>query len=181
MTFAKEIQVFLEFGRSVNKFNTARKSFRSVIEEEIRACAPNLSKSDYERVVDETISRLSADNKEIKHLLDVSLKAPTFWAVVKLMMPPKGKPYPSQAEPPKLAEALVGLFAGEKYKDSMVDDMEELFEHDLAAGKSVSRARWHYWLRAIRSTGPQLWAFAKRIGLPAGAAAVTHFFDKNIH
>ncbi len=60
-------------------------------------------------------------------------------------------------EPPILAELLLGLFAkNEKYRSSISDSLEEMFEADILKGMTVKRARRRYWITTLRSILPQL-------------------------
>ena len=70
-----------------------------------------------------------------------------------------------KAEPPIIAEFLVGLFAKRRYRNGLLQSLEADFESDLAAGASVRRARSKYWSAALRSIWPQAKAWAKRIGI----------------
>lgn len=67
--------------------------------------------------------------------------------------------------PPQLAELLVCVFARAKDIDGLMGDLQERFERDSAAGMSQHRAKTRYWGRVARSLLPQMWQFAKRIGL----------------
>jgi hypothetical protein len=68
-------------------------------------------------------------------------------------------------QPPLLAEALLCMFARAKDIDALMGDFEEHFARDREAGMSQWRARVRYWARVLRSTGPQMWQAAKRLGL----------------
>lgn len=69
------------------------------------------------------------------------------------------------AEPPRLAEFLVGLLAKKRYRDGLLQNLDEDFQHDLAAGMSLARAKRRYRAAALNSIGPQLWAAVERVGL----------------
>lgn len=66
---------------------------------------------------------------------------------------------------PKFAEFLVGAVAKKRYRNSLLQSLDEDFRNDRAAGMSVRRARLRYWAASLNSIGPQLWAASKRIGL----------------
>jgi hypothetical protein len=70
-----------------------------------------------------------------------------------------------KAEPPILAEFLVGLCAKRRYRTGLLQNLEEDFESNLADGATVRRARRSYWAAALNSIGPQLLASAKRVGI----------------
>jgi hypothetical protein len=74
--------------------------------------------------------------------------------------------------PPLLAETLLCVFARAKDIDALMGDFEELFDRDREAGMSQSRAKVRYWARVLRSTGPQMWQAAKRVGWLGLIAAV---------
>ncbi|MDQ6867340.1 MAG: hypothetical protein M3178_02620 [Pseudomonadota bacterium] len=68
-------------------------------------------------------------------------------------------------EPPIIPEFLVGLFVKRRYRNGLLQNLEDDFESNLAAGATVRRARRKYWSAALHSIGPQLFAAAKRIGI----------------
>jgi hypothetical protein len=68
-------------------------------------------------------------------------------------------------EPPILAEFLVGLCAKRRYRNGLLQNLEEKFESNLANGATIRRARRNYWAAALNSIGPQLLAAAKRVGI----------------
>jgi hypothetical protein len=70
-----------------------------------------------------------------------------------------------KVEPPIIAEFLVGLCVNRRHRNGVLQNLEEDFEHDLAAGVSVRRARRKYWAATLNSIGPRLWALAKRVGI----------------
>lgn len=70
-----------------------------------------------------------------------------------------------EIEPPRLAEFLVGLFAKKRYRNGLLQNLDEEFRDKLAAGISPRRAQMLYWAAAINSIGPQLWAAIKRVGV----------------
>jgi hypothetical protein len=74
-------------------------------------------------------------------------------------------PQDQKVEPPIIAEFLVGLCAKHRYRNGLLQSLEDDFERDLAAGTTVRRARSKYWAAALNSIGPQLLAAAKRIGI----------------
>jgi hypothetical protein len=70
-----------------------------------------------------------------------------------------------KAEPPIIAEFLVGLCAKDRYRNGLLQNLEDDFDSSLAAGTTVRRARRKYWAAALNSIGPQLLAAAKRVGI----------------
>jgi len=74
-------------------------------------------------------------------------------------------------EPPRAAEFLVGLFAKKRYRNGLLQNLEEDFNNDIVSGMSIWRARWRYRSAALNSIGPQFWMFVKRIGLVTAAFA----------
>jgi hypothetical protein len=72
---------------------------------------------------------------------------------------------PTVADPPRLAEFLVGLFAKKRHRAGLLHCLDEDFRADLAAGMSLARAKRRYWAAALNSLGPQLWAAIKRVGV----------------
>jgi hypothetical protein len=70
-----------------------------------------------------------------------------------------------KAEPPIIAEFLVGLCAKDRYRNGLLQNLEDDFDRSLAAGTTVRRARRKYWAAALNSIGPQLLAAAKRVGI----------------
>lgn len=68
-------------------------------------------------------------------------------------------------EPPRLAEFFVGLLVKKRYRDGLLQCLDEDFQNDLAADMSLRRAKRRYWAAALNSIGPQLWAAIKRVGL----------------
>jgi hypothetical protein len=76
------------------------------------------------------------------------------------------RPASPRTEPPGVAELLVGCFIPKKrYREALLDDLDEVFQRDLSKGMTVGRARRRYWGRALPSIGPQLRGAAKRIGI----------------
>ncbi|MGA3303715.1 MAG: hypothetical protein ABSC72_10555 [Methylovirgula sp.] len=71
----------------------------------------------------------------------------------------------SPNEPPRLAELMVCSCAKKRYRDGMLDSLEEDFRRDLANGMTPARARCRYWGAALSSIAPQLRAALRRIGL----------------
>lgn len=67
--------------------------------------------------------------------------------------------------PPGLAEFFVGLLSKKRYRNGLLQSLDEDFQNDLSAGVSLRRAQLRYWAAALNSTGPQLWAAVRRIGL----------------
>jgi len=72
--------------------------------------------------------------------------------------------YETAREPPPVAEFLVGLFAKKRYRNSILSDLAEDFESDIASGISLDRAKRRYWAGALNSIGPQALAAVKRLG-----------------
>jgi hypothetical protein len=70
-----------------------------------------------------------------------------------------------KAEPPIVAEFLVGLCAKRRYRSGLLQSLEEEFESNLAAGETKRRACRKYWAAALNSIAPQLLAAAKRVGI----------------
>lgn len=67
-------------------------------------------------------------------------------------------------EPPAIAESLVGLCTKKRYREALLDDLDEVFQRDISSGVAVGRARRRYWAAALNSIAPQLWSAAKRVG-----------------
>jgi hypothetical protein len=117
----------------------------------------------------------------------LNLQATAFagsWGGATLTLAPKTRPASPRTEPPRVAELLVSscyfdqkaeppiipeflvvLCVNRRYRNGLLQNLEEDFESDLAAGASVKRARRKYWAAALNSIGPRLWAVAKRIGI----------------
>jgi hypothetical protein len=79
-------------------------------------------------------------------------------------------------EPPSWAEFIVGLCVKKRYRNGLLQSLEEDFIKDIASGRSLRRARLRYWSAALRSVGPQLWAAIKRIGFIGAATEFAHRF-----
>jgi hypothetical protein len=76
------------------------------------------------------------------------------------------RPASPRTEPPGIPEFLVRLCCTKKsYRDKVLGDLDEDFQHDLSEGMTIARARRKYLGGAIRSIIPQLWAAAKRVGI----------------
>ena len=76
------------------------------------------------------------------------------------------RPASPRTEPPGIPEFLVCLCCTKKrYRDKLLGDLDEDFQHDLSKGMTIARARRKYFGGAIRSIIPQLWAAAKRVGI----------------
>ncbi len=71
----------------------------------------------------------------------------------------------AKPDPPRLAEFILGACTKKRYRQALLDDLDEVFHRDLSAGMSISRARLRYWGGALNSVIPQLWSLTKRIGL----------------
>jgi hypothetical protein len=69
------------------------------------------------------------------------------------------------AEPPHLVEFLVGLFAKKRYRESLLQCLDQDFQKDINNGMSLRRAEWRYRAAAARSIFPQVCAAIKRIGV----------------
>lgn len=77
----------------------------------------------------------------------------------------KNRKSASTVEPPRFAEFLVALLAKKRYRHGLLQNLDEDFQNDLAAGMTLRRAKRRYWAAALNSIGPQLWAAVKRFGL----------------
>ena len=71
----------------------------------------------------------------------------------------------ASAEPPRFAEGLVVFAAEPRYRETLLSNLDERFDEDLASGKSLARAKFLYTCRALRSVAGRLWTLAKRIGI----------------
>jgi hypothetical protein len=97
----------------------------------------------------------------------VNLEAAAFagsWGGSTLTLAPKTRPALPRREPPRAAELLVSSCTKNRYREALLNDLDEVFQRDLAS-MTVARARLRYWGGALHSIGPQLWALAKRIGI----------------
>ena|ERR1700720_2562737 len=72
---------------------------------------------------------------------------------------------PPTTEPPRVAELLVSWCIKKRYREALLDDLDEVFQRDLSKGMTVARVRLRYWGSALHSITPQLLALAKRIGI----------------
>lgn len=70
------------------------------------------------------------------------------------------------ANPPAIAVALIQLLSPKRSGESMLGDMQEIFEGEKARF-GVERAKWQYWNRAAREVSPLIWHRLKRLGLIA--------------
>ncbi|MGA7384207.1 MAG: hypothetical protein WBW81_05805 [Methylocella sp.] len=77
----------------------------------------------------------------------------------------KTRPVSPRTEPPRIAELLVGWCTKKGYRETLRDNLDEVFQRDLSNGMTVARARLRYWGGALNSITPQLLAAAKRIGI----------------
>lgn len=69
------------------------------------------------------------------------------------------------AEPPHLVEFLVGVFAKKRYRESLLQCLDEDFQKDINNGMSLRRAKWRYRAAAARTIFPQVCAAIKRVGV----------------
>jgi hypothetical protein len=67
--------------------------------------------------------------------------------------------------PPQGAEFLLGWCTKKRYRQAVLDDLEEVFQRDLAKGMTVRRAKLRYLAATLHSITPQLIAAAKRVGI----------------
>jgi hypothetical protein len=70
----------------------------------------------------------------------------------------------SYVDPPRVAEFLLGVFVKKRYRNGLLQSLEEEFHNDLAC-MSLNRAKRRYWAAALNSMGPQMLATVKRLGL----------------
>jgi hypothetical protein len=84
----------------------------------------------------------------------------------------KGNTQHSSEIPPINAEFLFYLFMTPKDCDALVGDLEERYQkiHAKFGGR---RAHFWYWSQTIRSVGPIVWAWVKKIVMKPVVAAIT--------
>lgn len=75
------------------------------------------------------------------------------------------RPASPRTEPPRAAELLVSWCTKKRYREALLDDLDEVFQCDLTKGMTVARAHLRYWGAALHSITPQLLEAAKRIGI----------------
>jgi hypothetical protein len=75
------------------------------------------------------------------------------------------RPASPRTEPPRVAELFVSWCTKKRYREALLDDLDEDFQCDLSKGMTVARARLRYWGSALHSITPQFLALAKRIGI----------------
>jgi hypothetical protein len=84
------------------------------------------------------------------------------------------RPASPRTAPPAIPELLVSLCAKKRYRNAILNDLDEDFQRNLSKGMTIARAGRIYWGGALYSIIPQLWAAAKRIGVFALIARLLH-------
>jgi hypothetical protein len=68
--------------------------------------------------------------------------------------------------PPAIAEALISMFSAKRFSESQLGDMQEIFDNNVKRF-GPKRAKRLYWYEVVRSVGPILFHWLKRIGFVA--------------
>jgi hypothetical protein len=68
--------------------------------------------------------------------------------------------------PPVLGEALISLLTPKQFAQAQLGDMQEMFEGNVRRF-GLKRAKRLYWYEVVRSIGPLLFSWMKRIGIIA--------------
>jgi hypothetical protein len=68
-----------------------------------------------------------------------------------------------RATPPVLAELFISFLAPKNSAQALLGDLQEMFEKN-AERYGAKQARWKYWIEVVRSFGPLLWQWLKRVG-----------------
>lgn len=134
-------------------------------------------------VIDETVRNLilqiaNEESKKVHQQLpaggskffDVNkMAAPCQVSSTKNLEAPAAMDLP-RVELPCFAEFIAGLLTKKRYREALLQSLEEDFNRDVSAGMSVRRAKLRYWASALHCALDQIWPALKRV-------AIAFFFE----